>query len=172
MTLQTHRGSIPAQPELGEALSTFSVSLPAPPLGGSAPPGGGHGGNGDDDDGKHHFIKDSTFHIFSSTANFVLDSPLKRTQITLATIDAKAFYKGDAVGRIYYDEPLEVPPGESETPRLPVQWDLDSLGYDAIRRALGGTLKLSAFARVDVAIGEWREKLWYKGRSIGVRVSI
>lgn len=69
-----------------------------------------------------------------------------------------------------YDLPFAVPPGVSESPRLPVDWSLGSIGYDAIRKALGGELKLSALADVGIRIGHWREQVWYKGRSIGAKI--
>lgn len=141
-----------------------------PDLGGSDP------GDGDGDGKKpgsgRHFIKDTTVHFFTSTATFVLDSPLKHTSLTITKLDANAFFKGDAVGSIFYDLPLEVPPGESETDRIPVDWDISSVGYDAIRRALGGTLRLSARATVDVMIGAWKEHVWFQGQGIGVKVRL
>ena len=111
-------------------------------------------------------------HLVSSTANFVLASPLKHTTIDITHINATAYYHDDAVGKILYDGDLEVPPGESETPKLPVDWSLDSVGYDAIKSALGGTLKLKAFAYVGVRIGAFQERIWYRGRSIGAKVRL
>ena len=55
---------------------------------------------------------------------------------------------------------------------MPVDWSIGSVGYDAIRKALGGTLRLSAFADVGIRIGMWREDVWYKGGSIGAAVRL
>ena len=71
-----------------------------------------------------------------------------------------------------YNLPFAVPPGLSESPRLPVDWSFGSLGYEAIKKALGGQLKLNAFAIVGVRIGEWRETIWYKGGKIGANVRL
>lgn len=68
--------------------------------------------------------------------------------------------------------PFEVPPGVSETPRLPVDWDLGSVGYDAVKKALNGELKVEAKAKVGVRVGRWREKVWYVGKGIGARVQL
>lgn len=76
------------------------------------------------------------------------------------------------VGKIIYDGDIAVPPGESETPNLPVEWSLNSVGYDAVWKALGGTLRLKAKAEVEVRIGEYLDELWYEGRGIGTKIRI
>ena len=194
MTLRTHRDTIPSQPELGRALEAFEVDFPTPKVG--SPDGHDGHGHGDGDKEAPHFISGATvsrysrfwdfvrptrntisnttvyiqMHLISSTATFTLHSPLKRSTLDLTYINATAYYKSQAVGRIMYDGEINVPPGSSETPRLPVDWSLDSIGYDAVRRALGGTLKLSAEADVGVRIGDYVDKLWFTGRGIGASV--
>ena len=111
-------------------------------------------------------------HLVTSTATFVLVSPLQHTTLYLTNVNATAFYHGDAVGMIHYDEPLEVPPGSTETPRIPVDWSLSSVGYDAVVKALGGMLKLSAEADVAVRIGQYEEKIWFAGNGIGAKVRV
>lgn len=87
-------------------------------------------------------------------------------------MNSSAFYKDANVGDINYDIPFAVPPGLSQSPRLPVDWSLGSIGYEAVRKALGGQLKLAAKATVGVKIGRWEETVWYKGGSIGVKVRL
>lgn len=111
-------------------------------------------------------------HLISSTATFVLASPLTHTTVDITHINATAYYHEDSVGVILYDGDIQVPPGESETPKLPVDWSLGSVGYDAIKNALGGTLKLKAFAHVGVRIGRFQERIWYQGRGIGANVRL
>ena len=111
-------------------------------------------------------------HLLSSTAEFTLQSPLKETTIYMTSINATAFYKEDRVGTIAYDLPLAIPPGISVTPRLPVDWSLGSVGYDAVKKALGGQLKLQAVADVGVRIGEWEEAIWYQGKGIGAKIRL
>jgi hypothetical protein len=111
-------------------------------------------------------------HLWSSSAEFLLQSPLAQTTIYINSINATAFYKKDEVGKILYDLPFAVPPGESVTPLLPVDWSLGSVGYDAVRKALGGTLHLHAEATLGVMIGNWRESIWYKGSGIGAKVRL
>lgn len=135
----------------------------------------GSGGDGDgewEDDGKPHFIEDATMHLFTSRATFTLLSPLEHNTIYITWINATAFYKGDAVGNIEHYDTLEVPPGASQTPRLPVSWNIGSVGYEAVRKALGGTLKLSASARIGIRIGEFQEEVWFEGNGIGAKVRI
>ncbi|KAL1302624.1 hypothetical protein AAFC00_002995 [Neodothiora populina] len=170
ITLRTYEGTIPSQPALGRALEDFQVDLPTPNLRG--PPRDGEGdGNGDGEEGPH-FIEDATMHLFTSTATFTLLSPLKTSTLYVTSINATAFYRGDEVGHIDYDLPFAVPPGATKSPRLPVQWNLGSVGYDAVRRALGGTLRLAARAVVGIKIGDWEERIWYRGRGIGANIRL
>ncbi|KAK3683591.1 hypothetical protein B0T22DRAFT_431066 [Podospora appendiculata] len=174
VTLRTHRGSIPGQPLLGEALSRLNITIAAPKL--SFPDDGDDDDDDDDDKDKNsqvHFIRDATFHIFSSTATFTLVSPLRHNTLYIDHINATALYNHtEPVGRIEYDLPFAAPPGRSTTPKLPVQWSLDSVGYERMREALGGQLKLDTRATVGVRVGRWSETLWFVGRGIGASVRI
>lgn len=62
LTLRAHESSIPSQPSLGKALSSFEVVIDTPRL--FAPGQPGDDGDGDDEDGDNHagprFIKDAT----------------------------------------------------------------------------------------------------------------
>lgn len=87
-------------------------------------------------------------------------------------LNATAYYNHtDAIGNILYDFPFRIPPGLSESPKIPVDIDYDSVGYAQLRNALGGTLKLDARGIVNVRLGLWTETLWYVGRGIGARVT-
>ena len=111
-------------------------------------------------------------HLISSTAIFTLASPFSTTTMYIESMDATSYYDGEPAGKIVYDLPFAVPPGDSTTPRLPVDWSLGSVGYKAIREALGGQLKLSAFAKVGCRIGRWREVVWYQGHGIGANIRL
>jgi hypothetical protein len=183
LTLQTHNGTLPTLPGLGHALSKFAIDMPAPRLHTPSPPRT----NPDDPtptpppkDGKDegpHFIHDATFHLLTSTATFLLTSPFRTETLYVTSIDATAYYKNSEAGRIIYDLPFAVPPVDEDgngvmTPRLPVEWSLGSVGYDAVKRALGGRLKLSAYAEVGVRVGKWEENVWFRGKGIGASVRI
>jgi hypothetical protein len=189
LTFRTNRDTIPHHPLLGEALSNLSISVRAPHLTPPHTPGDGDDepedpndpskgpdGGGDEDP---HFIKSATMHLLSSTAVFTLVSPFRHTTLYITSINATAFYQPSdptlpesQVGKILYDLPFKVTPGESESPRLPVSWDLGSVGYEAVRKALGGTLKLRAEADIGVRIGLYEINVWFKGKGIGAGVRL
>jgi hypothetical protein len=185
LTFRTHRNTIPNQPILGEALSNIPITILAPRL---TPPNSPDPtepddpedpDKPDDDDEAPRFIKSATMHLLSSTAVFTLLSPFTHTTLYITSINATAIYTPDdpdleesEVGKIIYDLPFEVSPGESESPRLPVDWDLGSVGYEAVRKALGGTLKLRAMADVGVRIGLYEVMVWFQGRGIGAGVRL
>ncbi|KAK8202768.1 hypothetical protein HDK77DRAFT_456205 [Phyllosticta capitalensis] len=157
LELKTHNATIPALPSLGYALSPMGVKLATPKLGG--------------DDGPH-FIRGATMHLISSTAIFNLASPLSTTTLYVTHLNATALYHENPVGRIEYDLPFAVPPGISETPRLPVDWSLGSVGYEALRKALGGQLRLNASADVGLKVGRWQEGVWFLGHGLGASVRL
>ncbi|KAK7417185.1 hypothetical protein QQX98_004788 [Neonectria punicea] len=163
MTAKAHRDSIPTLPLIGEALSHINFTIPTPRI--RVP--------GEDDNLKQRFITDATFHIFSSSATFGLLSPLQYNTLYIEHINATAYYNHtEPVGQIIHDESFPVPPGRSESPRLPVQWSPDHVGYDKLRKALGGSLKLDAVADVTVRLGNWVEEIHYTGKGIGAKVSL
>ncbi|KAM0427299.1 hypothetical protein ACHAPT_007734 [Fusarium lateritium] len=163
LTARTHKGSIPSIPLIGKALSKINVTLPTPRI--RIP--------GEDENAKPRFIADATFHIFSSTATFTLLSPLQYNTLYIEHINATAFYNHtEPVGQIVHDSPFPATPGRSQTPRLPVEWSPGSVGYGKLKEALGGTLKLDAVANVTVRLGSWTEKLYYRGKGIGAKVSL
>lgn len=164
ITVRGHRDSIPRMPLVGEALSKMNLTMPMPrmPL-----PGEEEGSD------SRRFIQEATFHVLSSTASFVLASPLRQNTVYIDYINATAFYNHtEPIGQIIHDETFAAPPGLSETPRLPVTWSAGSIGYDKLKEALGGGLKLDAVADVTLRIGNWMETIHYVGRGIGAKVRI
>lgn len=161
ITAKAHHDSIPSAPTIGEALSKLDIEVSAPRL--SLP--------SDDPEDRERFIRDATFHVFSSTATFTLVSPFEYNTLLLEYVNATAYYNHtEPVGHIEYDESFAVPPGATKTPRLPVEWSVGSVGYEAVRRALGGTLELDAKANVTIRLGQYRETVWYIGRGIGASI--
>lgn len=169
--VRAHRNSIPGQPIIGEALSHFNITIPTPHL---ALPGDPASDPSDPSSEKgSHFIRDATFHLLSSSATFTLASPLLYNTVYIEHINATALYNhSEPIGRIVYDLPIAAKPGLSQTPKLPVDWSVGSIGRDKVREALGGGLKLDASANVVVRLGNWREKLWFVGRGIGAGVRL
>lgn len=171
LSVRAHRDSIPGQPLISEALSHFNITIPTPRL--HLPGDDDSGGGTSDPKRKGHFIHDAIFHLLSSSAVFTLASPLQYNTVYIDHINATAYYNHtEPVGRIIYDLPIAAKPGLSQTPRLPVDWSIGSVGRDKIRKALGGELKLDARANVSVRIGEWRERVWFIGRGIGATIRL
>lgn len=163
ITVKPHRKSIPGQGILCDALSRFNVTFPTPKL--DLP--------GETPEERTHFIRDATFHFLSSTATFTLVSPLHYNTVYIDFVNATALYNHtEPIGKIIHELPFQAPPGKSTTPRLPVQWSVGSVGYDAVRKALGGRLKLDAHAIVDIRLGNWKEQFWYQGKGIGASVQL
>ncbi|CAH0021977.1 unnamed protein product [Clonostachys rhizophaga] len=168
LEVATHKDSFPGLPELGIAFSKLNFTVPTPRL--KLP-----GDDDEDEDGASHlgFIREATFHLFSSTASFTLASPLHANTVHLEHINATAFYNHtEPVGQIINDKPFPIPPGLSQTPRLPVNWSPDSIGYDKLRDVVGGQLKLDAIAYVTLRIGNWVEEVRYVGHGLGAKVSL
>jgi len=91
----------------------------------------------------------------------------------LTHVNATAFYNHtQPIGIINYDLPIAIPPGSSQSPRLPVDWSLDGVGYGVVKKALGGMLKLDAKAIAGCRIGEWEQTLWVEARGIGSHVKL
>ncbi|EGP82897.1 uncharacterized protein MYCGRDRAFT_77372 [Zymoseptoria tritici IPO323] len=192
LTLRLHQKSFPSNPTLGRALSRFPVDFAAPHLTPEHPPPS-YGDPDDDDDqpSAGSFIRNAKFHLLSSSATFTLLSPLTHSTLYITSLNATAYLPPSdpsdrdpnpadrEAGRILYDEPFGVPPvaetpdGEGfDTPRLPVDWNLGSVGYGAVKRALGGELKLRAVAEVGVRLGRWREVVWFRGGGLGVGIRL
>ena len=63
-------------------------------------------------------------------------------------------------------------PGVSQSPRLPVHWDIGGVGYQAVKDAVGGRLKLDAEADVGIKVGEWEEMVWFLGKGVGTGITL
>jgi hypothetical protein len=60
--------------------------------------------------------------------------------------------------------------GYTTTDKVPVE--VGSVGYDVIRRALGGELLVDAVADVVATIGKWRGRIRYYGAGLGASVRL
>lgn len=153
VTLQAHRKSLPEFPNLSEALAYLPLkfNLPVPRL---IPPPSDDGAKTDYGTGSQ-FLVSAKFHLFSSTASFVLRNPLNES-ITVTDLHAIAMYHDDLVGILDYGYPITLSgtEPETETTRIPVSWKLPP--SDILRRALGGTLRVNATANATVSVGKMR----------------
>lgn len=89
-------------------------------------------------------------------------------------INATASYHDSELGTILYERPIAVQPGDegnTKTPRIPIKYNIDSESYEALKRALGGVLKLNASAHCDVSIKRFHLRdIFYRGQGIGAQV--
>ncbi|KAI5854431.1 hypothetical protein BZA05DRAFT_443929 [Tricharina praecox] len=153
LTLSTHEGSFPHLPELGKALSSLKITIPMPRIGQSDP-----------SEPSKHFIESATMHIFSSTADFYIRNPLPYNGIVMHVLNGSALYNGSTLGTIDYRNRFLINPGNrggTMSPRLPVEWSLDSVGYEAMKKALGGQLKIHAQAMTKISIGNMVMEVFY-----------
>ncbi|KAA8649121.1 hypothetical protein EYZ11_000666 [Aspergillus tanneri] len=168
VTVQSHNGTIPSLPQLGQALSRLGFDFQVPKV----PVRRAPGKEPDDDEGPG-FVQDATLHLWSSTAEFTLSSPLPNTTIVVTSIKATALYQQYVeVGKINYYLPFPVPPGLSQTPRLPVDLDLNGIGRDALKKALGGSLALDAVAEIGVRVRSYSDTIFYHGKGITSHVRL
>ncbi|KAI5812587.1 hypothetical protein BZA77DRAFT_138760 [Pyronema omphalodes] len=163
LTLSVHAESFPAMPELSRALSSLSFTTPMPHLGTKNP-----------NDPPKPFIESATMYLLSSSASFLLLNPLPHDSILISTLDGVAMYNGSPVGTIKSNAPFLIKAGNdgrTTSPRLPVDWDAGSVGFEFLRRTLWGELELHAEAMVGLKMGRMRMGVYYNGTR-GVRAHV
>jgi len=181
--LQTHEGTIPFYPGLGRVLSKLKLVVPTPRLHSPRNPDSPDDPDAPDTpggDNRPRFIREAVLHLWSATAQFLLASPITSSTLYIQHVNATAFHEDHVVGHIYYGEEFNggefvefpVPPGLSQTPKLHVDFKLGTVGYEAIRRALGGSLGLRAESIIGVRIGDYRIRVWYHGRRVHAKVRL
>lgn len=103
-------------------------------------------------------------HIVTSTAELFLNNPFPHDFITIINIDGKAFFNGSTLGTMHNKFSFKIFPGRSGgtmSPRLPVMWKAGSLGYEVMKKAVGGGLKVHAEADCKVRVGEMEMAIYY-----------
>jgi hypothetical protein len=159
--------SFPGNPELSSALSGFNITLPVPGI---------HAKDPETSNSKHTspFIHSATVHLLSRTAQFELYNPLSNAEIILASLYANATYNDEIVGSILEpDFNFAVRPGRegyTMTDKIPLE--VGTVGYEVIRRALGGELVVDAIADVVVHIGNWIGRIRYHGKGVGASIRL
>ncbi|KAK6351715.1 hypothetical protein TWF718_004862 [Orbilia javanica] len=168
ITIRAHERSIPSLPDLSKALESleFTLPLPPPPLSSSPSP------PGVDPTDPPRFVQSATLHVLGSTGSFELRNPFQKDTIFISDINGVATYNGTVLGTLDYEYQIAIPPGLSETPKLPVQWTLKGVGYDILMKAAGGVLRIDAKAECNVRIGQWEERLKFHGSGIGASVHL
>ncbi|KAF9112855.1 hypothetical protein BGX27_002688 [Mortierella sp. AM989] len=114
------------------------------------------------------FLISSTMYLLSHTLVLELQNPLD-TLITVLYINGTASYKNERLGHVLVDfehdimspKPILIPANDHQnetsgyvkTPRLPVTFDLSSIGYEALKKALGGTLEIDVLCHIKAKVG-------------------
>jgi len=168
VTVLFHNASIAGNLALSSALAGLNITVPVPIIHSDPPNSSGKS--------KHAspFLRSATIHILSRTAQFELFNPLDNIEIILNSLLANATYEGELVGSI--NEPMLNFPvlagreGYTTTDKISVE--VGSVGYNIIRRALGGQLVVDALADVVATIGNWRGRIRYDGHGVGANVKL
>lgn len=114
------------------------------------------------------FLISATMYLLSSSLVLELKNPLD-TVITVLYINGTASYKDEPLGHILVDfekdiaapKPILIPANDHQnetsgyvkTPRLPVVFDLSSVGYEALKKALGGSLEVDVLCHIKAKVG-------------------
>lgn len=114
------------------------------------------------------FLISSTMFLLSQSLELELQNPLDAV-ITVLAINGTASYKGHPLGRILVDyehdsraKPILIPAndhkdessGYTKTPKLPVIFDVSSVAYEALLKALGGSLEVDIVCHIKTKVGE------------------
>ncbi|KAG0261894.1 hypothetical protein DFQ27_002722 [Actinomortierella ambigua] len=127
------------------------------------------------------FLLSTTMYLLSSSIVLELLNPLD-TPIWVLYINGTAFYKDEPLGHIRVDferdittpKPIEIPAndhqdensGYTKTPRLPVSFELSSIGYEALKQALGGTLEVGILCHIKARVGNMVQWIDYHKDSV------
>lgn len=182
IAVQAHSTTFPGNPTLSAILSRFKFIIPAPKL---------PTRKGEDSGTKPHFIEAATvgsnpldmichvlilqMHLLSSTAEFLVRNPFDSSMIMIRKFNGTAMYNGSVVAEIDHQIPFAVNPGDDGytlSPRIPVDWSLGSVGYEALKKALGGQLAVDAVADCEVGIEDYVANIHYDGKGIGAKVRL
>ena len=114
-----------------------------------------------------------------------LKNPLD-TEITVLYVNGTASYKDERLGHILVDfehdiaspKPILIPANDHQdensgyvkTPRLPVAFDLSSVGYEALKKALGGSLEVDVICHIKARVGNM--EMWVDFVKDGVQAEV
>ncbi|EWC45724.1 hypothetical protein DRE_05061 [Drechslerella stenobrocha 248] len=145
IAVRVHEGSLPPLPGISKALGALEFNIPLPRIPSDDNPDiPGHSTN------NSRFIQSATLHIVGRVG--------------------VASYNGTILGTLNYTYQFAVPPGVSETPKLPVQLNLSGSGYKFLWDARGGMLQIDATAQCNIKLDRWEERLDFEGRGIGAHI--
>ncbi|KAF9127261.1 hypothetical protein BGW39_005983 [Mortierella sp. 14UC] len=131
------------------------------------------------------FLISTTMYLLSSTIVMELKNPLD-TVITVLYINGTASYKEEPLGHVNVDfehdiaspKPILIPANDHQnetsgyvkTPRLPVMFDLSSVGYEALKKALGGSLEVDVSCHIKAKVGSML--MWVDFSKEGIQANV
>ncbi|KAJ2586321.1 hypothetical protein IWW49_004085 [Coemansia sp. RSA 1797] len=131
-------------------------------------------------------LREVVFHIFTMSAEATVVNPVSGASVWIQTIDAIGYYENDIpLGVLEYDFTDKQPrrQGQSNglllpynqaitTPRLPITANETSIGWDVVRRAIGGTLDVSVFTNIQMQVGNAPLNFMIMGRNAPVKIRL
>ncbi|KAJ2159787.1 hypothetical protein GGF46_002784 [Coemansia sp. RSA 552] len=132
-------------------------------------------------------LQEVVFHLFAMSAEATVVNPVSGAPMWLQTIKASGYYDDDIhLGTLEYDftstqqypqraasKGLVLPYNRATTtPRLPIAANETSIGWDVLRKALGGTLDVDVFTSISVLVGNAPLNFTVMGRNAPVKVRL
>ncbi|KAJ1889623.1 hypothetical protein LPJ66_007935 [Kickxella alabastrina] len=132
-------------------------------------------------------LREIVFHLFNIAVEATVVNPVSGAGIWLQSIEAVGYYKGDIpLGTLDYDftvnssrqgsaksNGLLLPFNQAiTTPRLPIVANDTTIGWDVLRRAIGGTLDVDVFTNVQVLVGNAQFNVTAMGKNAPVKIRL
>ncbi|KAJ2850091.1 hypothetical protein IWW36_002145 [Coemansia brasiliensis] len=125
-------------------------------------------------------LQEVVFHIFTMSVEATVINPVSGAGIWLQKIEAIGYYHEDIpLGTLEYDfttkqsNGLRLPYNQAvTTPRLPIAANETSIGWDVLRRAIGGTLDVDVFTSIQMQIGNAPLNFTVLGKNAPVKVRL
>ncbi|KAJ2451756.1 hypothetical protein EV183_003414 [Coemansia sp. RSA 2336] len=125
-------------------------------------------------------LQEVVFHIFSMAAEATVINPVSGAGIWLQKIEAIGYYHENIpLGTLEYDFTAKQPGGMRlpynqavTTPRLPITANETSIGWDLLRKAIGGTLDVDVFTSIQMQIGNAPLNFTVLGKNAPVKVRL
>lgn len=135
---------------------------------------------------EQEFLEQSVFHLWSKTVELTLTNPFGSANVAIIFSNATSFYYDEVVGWSLVDrrdphhpvppnlDEIQLPAGSTvTTPRIPVQYNSGSVGFDIIRKALGGSLAMNVTVDSIVKVGDSALLgFWYDKTNMSVAVRL
>ncbi|KAJ2783752.1 regulator of (H+)-ATPase in vacuolar membrane [Coemansia interrupta] len=132
-------------------------------------------------------LREVIFHLFSISVEATIVNPVSGAGIWLQAIEAVGYYKSviplGTLGYNFMVDPNRHGPASTNglllpfnqavtTPRLPITANETSIGWDVLRRAIGGTLDVDVFTNIQVLVGNAQFNVTAMGKNAPVKIRL